>query len=72
VKFTACEKIHFLSGFVEADYVNPQYLRTAGDSCGKLLWKNMWRMWKSMSFQQVFGLLSNSIHNVENSETPCA
>jgi hypothetical protein len=22
-------------------------------ACGQLLWKNLWKMWKTMSFQQV-------------------
>ena len=72
VKFTLCEKIHILSHFVEADYVNTHPLLTAGDNCGKLLWKTMWIMWKSMSFQQVFRPPSNSVHNVENLGLCCA
>ena len=71
VKFTLCEKIHFPSHFVEADYVNTQHLLTAVDNCGKLLWKTMWIMWKSMSFQQVFPPPSNSVHNVDNSWFCC-
>ena len=72
VKFTLCEKNHFTSHFVEAHYVNTQPLLTPGDNCGKLLWKTMWIMWKSMSFQQVFPPPSNSVHNVENWWFPCA
>ena len=72
VKFTLCEKIHILLHFVEADYVNTQHLLTPGDNCGKLLWKTMWIMWKSMSFQQVFPPPSNSVHNVENLGFRCA
>ena len=72
VKFTPAEKIHILSIFVEAHYVNSQGLLTPGDNCGKLLWTTMWIMWKSMSYQQVFPPPSKSVHNVENSWTACA
>ena len=33
--------------------------------CGKLLWKNLLRMWKSMSFQQVFRFFPNLPFPVE-------
>lgn len=42
-RFDLC-KSRFFTGF---------YFR-----CGKLLWKKLWRMWKTIAFQQVFGLFS--------------
>jgi len=35
--------------------------------CGKPLWKNLWRMWKSASFQQVFRTFGTTPPDVENS-----
>ena len=34
--------------------------------CGKLLWKNLLRMWKSVSYQQVFRSFTKSPFPVEN------
>ena len=30
----------------------------AFSTCGKGLWKNLWRLWKSMSFQQLFRIIT--------------
>ncbi len=35
-------------------YVNRKQISTAPPSWGKGLWKNLWKMWKTQSFQQVF------------------
>ena len=37
--------------------VNGGNFSTWVDSCGQLLWRSMWRMWKTMSFQQLLALL---------------
>ena len=31
---------------------------TGVGSCGQLLWRSVWRMWKTMSFQQLLGAVS--------------
>ena len=57
VKNTICEKVRNLQNNVETDYVKHGCISTGVVNCGKLLWKSLWRMWKTSSFQQVFGLL---------------
>jgi len=66
VKITAVEKIGKPVLYVENNYVNFGCISTPSFFCGKPLWKNMWRMWKSVSFQQVFRPLGNPAHRVEN------
>lgn len=35
-------------------YVNHMFTDAVLPGCGKLLWKTLWRMWKTSSYQQVF------------------
>ena len=44
----------------------PFFFRRPGP-CGKPLWKKMWRMWKSMSFQQIFAPSEKPPGYVDNS-----
>ena len=57
VKITTGEKIGNLFLFVENYYVNQTHLFHTPAGCGKPLWKKLWRMWKSVSFQQLFRFL---------------
>ena len=52
VKFTACEKVGKASNQICIFYVNPPCISPTECSCGKPLWKNLWRMWKTHSYQQ--------------------
>ena len=45
-------------------------LSTAAEGCGKPLWKNLWRMWKTPSYQQVFCLFPMTPPAVENTGFP--
>lgn len=56
VKITRGEKVGKLSKTVASFYVNLGCISTTGPGCGKPLWKNLWRVWKTLSFQQVFRL----------------
>ena len=67
VKFTTLEKIGIWSDPVEIFYVNLQCISSFSHPCGKPLWKTLWRMWKSMSFQQVFVSFPLCPPDVENS-----
>ena len=69
---TGGEKIGKREQFVEIDYVNPGCISTAPFPCGKVLWKNMWRMWKSVSFQQLFRSPEKGGSAVENCVYPVA
>ena len=42
---------------VASFYVNQNRIFHTLLPCGKLLWKNLWRMWKTIGFQQVFRFL---------------
>ena len=55
VKLPRCEKMGMLSDCVIIFYVNFNILSTALLPCGKPLWTTMWRMWKTISFQQLLG-----------------
>ena len=52
---TEGEKVGKMGKRVDSDYVKRFCISTGVVDCGKLLWKRLWRMWKTMSFQQVFG-----------------
>jgi hypothetical protein len=67
VKTTDCEKVRKPGDPVESDYVNRFCISTAFPDCGKPLWKNLWRMWKTISFQQVFRCLGPYPQAVEKS-----
>ena len=67
VKLTRDEKIGNLSNPAVLFYVNPKALSTPPRPCGKVLWTTMWRMWKSISFQQLFGPFEDPLPAVENS-----
>ena len=57
VKNTERKKVRKSVKRVEKTYVNRSCMLTGPVDCGKLLWKRLWRMWKTVSFQQEFGLL---------------
>ena len=64
-KFTTREKVGNLSQFVTIMLCqSPQPVHNPG-GCGKLLWKNLLRMWKSASYQQVFRVSQNPPRPVE-------
>ena len=67
VKNTGGEKVGKTEKNVESDYVNQLCISTGVKNCGKLLWKSLWRMWKTKGFQQVFGLCAGVVLSVENS-----
>ena len=54
VKTTIREKMRNCSNRVASFYVNQNCISTIHCACGKPLWKSLWRMWKTQSFQQVF------------------
>ena len=54
VKTTIREKVGNCPDRVVSFYVNQNWISTTHCACGKPLWKNLWRMWKTQSFQQVF------------------
>ena len=54
VKITGVEKVGKVSMGVAYDFVNRGIRGWNGRDCGKLLWRNLWRLWKSIGFQQVF------------------
>ena len=74
VKNTRVEKVGNPTKAVASFYVKPDRISTPLPRCGKLLWKNLWRMWKTIGFQQVFRLsvqelplwinLHNGLHNI--------
>ena len=66
VKITAREKVGNGSKAVVSFYVNQKCISAAPRPCGKPLWKNLWRMWKTPCFQQVFRPFGNLSHPVEN------
>ena len=70
VIITTCEKIRIRSLPVKQLYVNQITDIHNVDSCGKLLWKTVWTMWKTLSFQQVFRFFPESPSHVENSLSP--
>ena len=72
VKSTACEKVGNPAKAVEAFYVNRKCISTPIPTCGKLLWRTLWRMWKTASYQQVFRLFPNPASPVEKSAYPFA
>ena len=39
--------------------------------CGKPMWKSLWRMWKSVSYQQQFPVFAQPAADVENSVRGC-
>ena len=56
-----CERTPKIAQFVEITSIalckQNVYIhihRGAVDNCGKLLWTNLWGMWKTMSYQQLF------------------
>ena len=67
VKMPPGEKIGNRSNDVIIYYVNFNILSTALLPCGKPLWTTMWRMWKSISFQQLFAPFRKNSPAVENS-----
>ena len=59
-------------------YVNSMTFSTAAPACGKLLWKTLWIMWKTMSYQQIFPLFASSnsgeksaLEGFHNNKTGC-
>ena len=54
VKTTTCEKVGKSAKGVAYFYVNQKWISTFHSACGKPLWKRLWRMWKTMSYQQIF------------------
>ena len=67
VKMPPREKIGNRSNDVIIYYVNFHILSTALLPCGKPLWTTMWRMWKSISFQQLLAPFRKNTPAVENS-----
>ena len=67
VKLPPDEKIGIRSNDVIIFYVNFNTLSTALLPCGKPLWTTMWRMWKSISFQQLLAPFRKNSPSVENS-----
>ena len=67
VKMPRGEKIGNRSNDVIIYYVNFNILSTALLPCGKPLWTTMWRMWKSISFQQLLAPFRKNSPAVENS-----
>lgn len=67
VKMPPGEKIGNRSNDVIIYYVNFNILSTAPLPCGKPLWTTMWRMWKSISFQQLLAPFRKNSPSVENS-----
>ena len=67
VKLPSREKIRTGSNDVILYYVNFNTLSTAPLPCGKPLWTTMWRMWKSISFQQLLAPFRKTSPAVENS-----
>ena len=67
VKMPPREKIGNRSNDVIIYYVNFHILSTALLPCGKPLWTTMWRMWKSISFQQLLAPFRKNSPAVENS-----
>ena len=65
VKNTEREKVGKSVKQVEKTYVNRPCMLTGPVDCGKPLWKRLWRMWKTVSFQQVFGLVAMGAGAVE-------
>ena len=72
VKTTRVEKVRILSFLVTSVYVNQKCIHSGAHTCGKLLWKTLWRVWKTVSFQQLFPLLALGVLLVENSAYPHA
>jgi len=66
VKNTTREKVGSGSKNVGYFYVNSSDCPHPLRGCGKPLWRKLWRMWKTMSFQQVFALLPNPPAPVDN------
>jgi len=66
VKNTTREKVGSGSKNVGYFYVNFSGCPHPPPGCGKLLWRKLWRMWKTLSFQQVFAPLPNSPAPVDN------
>ena len=54
------------------DYVNHIAYSHLWGCCGKLLWKNLWRMWKTSSYQQVSQGFPQGAAAVEKNEYPSA
>ena len=54
VIITTCEKMGKMLKAVASFYVNQNCISPQPVRCGKLLWKSLWRMWKTIGFQQVF------------------
>ena len=59
-KTTAGEKVEILSKAVGSFYGKQFCIHTLVPTCGKVLWKSLWRMWKTPCFQQVFSTLAFS------------
>ena len=66
VKTTIREKMRNCSNRVASFYVNQNCISTIHCACGKPLWKSLWRMWKTQSFQQVFCFFGFPLLLVEN------
>ena len=58
VKNSPDEKVRNLSEKVKINYVNQNEYGENRSPCGKGLWINLWRMWKSDRYQQVFALFA--------------
>ena len=43
---------------VPSDYVNSVSFSTVPPACGKPLWKTLWKVWKTLRYQQVFLLFA--------------
>ena len=54
VIITTREKVGKMLKAVASFYVNQKCISTTHARCGKLLWKSLWRMWKTLGYQQVF------------------
>ena len=67
VKKTRVKKVGKRGKDVESDYVNRKCIISPPPDCGKPLWKSLWRMWKTSSFQQLFRFCRTCPPVVENS-----
>ena len=72
VKTTTCEKVGKREKCVESFYVNQKCFSTFHNTCGKPLWKRLWRMWKTMGYQQIFRFFPIHSPPVENFNRPRA
>ena len=58
-------------GICRNQLCKPKCIRFAHSPCGKALWKKLWRMWKSMSFQQLFSLFCHCVQAADRCIPAC-